>query len=297
MSIKSYLRNLLDPPVTPLELVDSPSEEAYRNFVPVFAVGTGRSGTHFMNKVMESDETFMSMHTDGLADTAMDSFIRYAQWYGLDLDLEPVRHFRHRLIATAADKGRIYFESNAYLSSVASHLHDWFGARVILLIRRPQDVVNSHFIKGWYEEWPHRADPFRPPSYPGGMPANHFFGRILPMGDDYRRWEGLTRIGRISWWWNTLNLHVYRAFEAIPETHRRVVRVESFDYEGYRDLHAFAGGRSLMSEEQFEDIRARRPGKGRGRRTVDSWTDQEWQEFMQETAEAREVFGYTDISR
>ena len=65
----------------------------------------------------------------------------------------------------------------------------------------------------------------------------------------------ITQIGKISWWWNTLNVSVYKDLEKIDDSHKRIIKIDEFDYEAYVDLHKFAGGKNLLTETKFENIR------------------------------------------
>lgn len=275
-----------------LELPDKTSKESYYKFPPVFAIGTGRSGTHFMNAIMEKDDAFFSTHADIVSNATMDSMVRFCKWNNIPVDLEPLRYFRHQLIEKAFLQRKTYFESNAYLSSVCRELHEWFGAKIILIIRKPENVVNSHYIKGWYKSLPRIENSERIPLFSPGTPPNHYFGRIMPKSDEISHWIDLTQIGRISWWWNTLNIAVYEDLKTIDESHKRIIKIDEFDYDAYVDLHKFSGGKNLLTRLQFENIRKAKPGKGKKHKYPDSWSKKEWDEFLTQTEKARNIFGY-----
>lgn len=259
--------------------------------IPVFVVGTGRCGTHFLEAIMREDPDVNAMHTDRL-NAAADSFLRYCLWYGLAVDLAPARDFRRRLVLSAQKQNRTYFESNAYLSLAAGHLHSWYGANIILLVRRPQDVVNSHLVKGWYAEEPLRGDVAMAPGFSPEMETNHFFGRILPTGVEYNGWQKLSRVGKVSWWVNALNMRVLEILDGLPSEVYRVLKVEELGYEKYLDLQQMVNGRTPMTQKRFNEIRSARPGKGKSTRTVSDWTDTEWQHFLVETKPLHDRLGY-----
>lgn len=273
-------------------MMDASLDECNIRIPPLFVVGTGRCGTHFASALLESDPTLVSMHTDSINLAPMDSFVRYCLWYGIEVDLEPMRRARHRSIVAANQTDKSYFEANAYLSSVVSPLHEWFSARFLLLLRNPEAVVNSHFIKGWYQQMPARHNVNHPPAWVPGWPANHFFGRIVPVGEEYRRWEALTRVGRIAWWVNVLNVTTFYDLQELPDDHWRICHVEDINYDVYCKLNAEASGKKPMGRKQFEKLRARRPGKGNGMRLSSDWSARERAEFDSETAPMRELFGY-----
>lgn len=292
----SIVKKLLGSEPEKLEITYSGPLHGPLKHKPIFIVGTGRSGTHFMNAIMTADPGVMSFHTDTLAKADSDSFLRYCVWNDLPVDMEPMRQFRYKLMKMAEEKGQAYFESNAYLSMVVDKLVEWYDAKVLLLIRQPENVVNSHYVKGWYTEYPARSDANLLPGFPPEMKTNHFFGRIMPNGDEFASWDKLTRIGKIGWWWNTLNTYVKTAFDELPKENCRVVKLDDFDYNEYSNLHDYLGGRQKLTETEYEKIRTSRPGKGRGKRDVSDWSTQELQEFVEQTKSARELFGY-DLKR
>ncbi len=258
---------------------------------PVFVLGTGRCGTHFLEALMRRDHAVRAIHTDSVNAIA-DSFLRYQLWYDLPVDLEAARLFRHRMIISAQKDGKKYFESNAYLSLAATKLHAWYGAHLILLIRDPVDVVNSHVVKGWYESDIALQNPSLAPGFPPDMRANQFFGRIMPRGKEYSSWLALTRIGKISWWINALNMEVYRQLQTLPREHWQIVKIEDINHQVYLRLHQLAGGGNALSEDAFHAICQSRPGKGKRHIGVDSWSEQERSEFFEQTEELRKTFGY-----
>ena len=262
------------------------------DFTPTFAVGTGRCGTHFLHAVLERDPTLASFHCDTRGAMLADSFMVYAQWNGLNVDHAGFVAQRRRWIAEARAEGRIYVESNPYLPLLSGILYRATQARFVFLIRRPEDVVNSEYVKGWYREAVIRSDPSLAVGIQPEMAPHHLFFRIMPSGEDYERWRALTRIGRIAWWWNTVNLRCWEELRKLPEKALRRIKIEEFDYASYCDIHLFIGGATPLKHKEFDKIRARRPGRAPQHRTRADWSADEEREFLAETRTARELFGY-----
>jgi hypothetical protein len=130
------------------------------------------------------------------------------------------------------------------------------------------------------------------PGFSPDMEANHFFGRILPTGEEYNRWQKLSRVGKVSWWVNALNMRVLEIFEGLPPEVCRVLKIEELGYEKYLDLQQMVNGRTPMTLKRFDEIRSARPGKGKATRSVSDWTDAEWKDFMGETQPLHERLGY-----
>ncbi|MBU0596051.1 hypothetical protein KJ567_05155 [Candidatus Bipolaricaulota bacterium] len=255
---------------------------------PAFAVGNGRSGTHFFQEIMAEDPSIVSCHIET---PEADSFNEYCTWHRLPVDSAAFLETRQRRIDEAGASGRMYFESNPYLSLSVSRLNERFDASFIHTIRRPEDVVNSHFVKGWYADPMTRDDARLAPGFQVGWQTNHFFGRMLPCGEEFERWSRLTRIGKLAWMWNTVNLRVAEQASSIPPERYRCVLLDDVDHAVYLELHAFIGGKQPMSAKQFDRIRDARPGKAKRHRKPTDWSPEETREFLNETAPAREKLG------
>lgn len=253
-----------------------------------FAIGCGRSGTHFLQRVMEEDPGIASYH---IVNADADSFEQYCRWNGLSVDSGGFLKERVARVERAAEKGQIYFESNPYLGLSLRELSDEFQARFIYLVRNPEKVINSHYVKGWYADSIERQDHRLPIGLQSTMTTNRSFGRLIPYGESYERWAELTRIGKIAWTWNAVQLKILEQLSQFPPESTLRVRTEEIDYSKYRELHAFVGGTGPISESLFERIRGIRPGKGPEHRSVESWNAVERSEFLEETRPARDLLG------
>lgn len=261
--------------------------------IPVFAIGCGRSGTHFIARLMENDTRIASYHADTVDAANADSFLRYCTWNNLPVDLEGFLRHRNRLVDGSAALGRVYFEANTYLSLNLLTLFDRFHAKFVYLVRRPEDTVNSHYVKRWYEETVAKSDLGLSLGYQYDVKSpHHFFGRIVPNGREFQRWQSLTRIGKIAWMWNVLNMAILRQLEKLPYKQYVVQKLEDVDHVRYLEIHSFIGGSFPLSEEKFEEIRRVKPGKGRTHRLANTWSELEREEFLFETKQARDLLGY-----
>jgi len=275
-------------PYAPRPLEGAPAKLSELPHAPTFVVGTGRSGTHFLHELMRHDPGIASFHADTRRTSAADSFVQYCLWNELPVDTGAFLGDRLQVVSEVSREGRIYFEANSYLSFCVRLLFDALQASFILLVRRPEDVVNSHGRKGRYANVPLLADRDKALGYQPCLTPNHTFGRLVPRGPEFERWGRLTQTGRIGWYWNAVNTRVLEQFAHLPEGRTRVVAVEDIDYSRYRDLHALIGGSAPLAEKKFERIRNARPGKGPVARSADRWSELERQEFLAETRIARE---------
>jgi hypothetical protein len=95
-------------------------------------------------------------------------------------------------------KFQFSFETSAYLSLSLLDLYERFGAKFIVLIRHPAQVVNSFWAKGWYTEPYVQADAHQALGYQSQLKDHHFFARIAPRGAEFTHWNQMTRMGKLA---------------------------------------------------------------------------------------------------
>lgn len=253
---------------------------------PVFVVGCPRSGTHLLAELFRNVPQCVSRHCEDIDKATGDSFLGYSKWYDLPVNTKPLVAFRRQLIEACAPE-KVYVEANCYLSLFTRELHDAFGCRIVFLVREPADVVNSLYEKGWYE------DPvFAAPSFDYNvLLPNHAFGRLMPPGpDEFERWKRLSRIGRIAWFYNAMNLKILAELRSLPRKCWSLLRVDQCDYAGFVNLQKQLADTPVISEATFEAVARRRPGRASRHRTQSDWTARELREFEAECDAARKVF-------
>ncbi|ADR20590.1 hypothetical protein MATR_17860 [Marivirga tractuosa] len=271
---------------SPKAINDNPfkSLSYYNDFVNdnfLLCTGMGRSGTHFMAKLFDNSKNVDALHLDEVGNSTADSFYQYAKWYGLDVDTYPLLSSRNYLIKEAKSENKIFFESNPYLSLHISDFIKHLNTKVILIYRDPKKVIESHYNKGWYldHKLAFQIDQHRLPGYQYEYQSpNHFFGRFHP---NTRReldgWQTLTRVGKISWMWR----QVYKTGLSELKSHPAkiyLVKLEDFDYSSYQNCCKFLGV-SEITENRFEEIRTKKPGKG-AYSSFPEWSEKEINEFL-----------------
>jgi len=179
-------------------------------------------------------------------------------------------------------------ESNCYLSLFTQELDRALAPHFVFLLREPAAVVNSLFVKDWY-----RDPVFAPPSFDYNVSRpNHAFGRLMPATpEEFERWNRLTRIGRIAWFYSALNLRVLEDLRALPRQRWSVLRVGGCDHACFAHLQQHIGNQRVISQQDFEAVARRRPGRASQHRSCDDWTAQERSEFETECMPAVNAFG------
>lgn len=256
-----------------------------------FAVGTGRCGTKFMSRVAALEPKVASTHERAPFNEA---FHRYCQWYNLPVDTLGFLAAKREEIETDLETHAYSFEASAHLSLSIEALYKAFGARFVLLVRSPEKVVNSYIRKGWYSQKAIRNNSDLALGYQNYCEEpHHFLGRIMPSGDRFDTWNQMSRVGKLAWYWNILNLRVLEQFAELPKEHYLVEKLENFSYERYLEIADFLGYASSVSKDSYESLSERRPNRSRANlQSVDAWNDAEISEFEAEVRPMAERLEY-----
>jgi len=256
-----------------------------------FAIGTGRCGTLFLHQVIGLEPEVASAHE---RNPENEAFHRYCKWHGLPIDNEGFLAIKEREIRDDLARRSFSFEASPYVSLSVLELHERFGARFVLLLRRPDGVVTSFAHKGFYQR-PYRvANPDLAAGYQDQSPERSFtfFARISPRGEIFRTWNDMTQVGKVAWFWRAFNERTLEALQRLPPDSYRVVRIEDLGYGEYIDLCSFLGFTAKAPQARFEALRASRPHAFWHKRNVDEWSAQEVREFEEQVALLAERFGY-----
>lgn len=255
-----------------------------------FCVGTGRCGTTFLAEVAKREPEVASSH-ERLRLGA--TYHMFCKWHGLAADPEGFLLDREEAVRSDLADKQFSFESSALLSHSLEELYGRFRARFLLLVRSPAETVASFAVRGWFLKPIARRDASRPPSYREGEEPRHFFGRNIPHGEEFRRWEGLTQIGKLAWFWQARNRAILEQFARLPAGQAMVTRLEELDYRGYLKVAEHFGWRSQVGEATFGELAAARLNAGPNTpRRYPDWSPQEVAEFEGEVAGVAEALGY-----
>lgn len=260
-----------------------------------FCVGTGRCGTTFLSAVAGREPDVAASHERlRLAAT----FHLYCKWNRVRVDAEGFLLDREAAVRDDLARRPFSFECSALLSHSLEELHGRFRSRFVLLARSPHETVASFAVRGWFLKPVARADAALPPSYREGEEPRHFFGRNLPHGDAFARWERLSQIGKLAWFWSARNRAILEQFARLPEGTCRVQRLEDLGHDAYRELGSFLGWTPRVSEAEFDELAAVRLNAGPNPpRTCEVWEPGEAAEFEAEVAHVAAALGYEPCVR
>jgi hypothetical protein len=256
-----------------------------------FCIGTGRCGTLFMYQLLEREPDVASSHE---RNPDNESFHRYCQWHGLPVDHEGFLATKEDEIREDLERRAFSFEASPYLSISVRELHERFGARFVLLVRRPDRVVTSFVHKGFYRQ-PYRvADESLATGYQrvGAEKVHAFFARIAPRGPFLRQWNAMTQVGRVAWYWQAWNERTLEQLKGLPADSYRIVRIEDLDHTRYLELARFLGYQPRVTPAEFDALSESKPHAFWSKRNIDRWTPQEVSEFEAQVGPLADRFGY-----
>ncbi len=254
-----------------------------------YLIGTGRCGTTLFHRLVSEESEVASSH---MRNQLVEYFHRYCQWYRLPVDEEGFAATKKLEIEEDLQSCSFSFESSPVLALSVAALFSVSEARFVLLVRNPLDCVASHQKKGWYSSNPVRRNHSLAPFIQPNSEFHHSLGRIIPKDNEYERWEGLTQVGKIAWYWSTLNAACLQQLSMLPGDGYRIQKLEELTFEAYRQLCRFLGFEATLSPERFSAIASERPNASAQSARSHRWSKQEKDEFRRETAEMSDRLGY-----
>ena len=255
-----------------------------------FAIGTGRCGTKFLYQLFQKENGVASHHE---RHPLSDTFQRYCQWNQLPVDTAGFLAQKEEGIRQDLSKYTHSFEASAYLSLSVLPLYEQFDAKFVFLVRSPHKVVNSYLQKHWYDQPVYRTNPQLAAGFqPGMKEPHHSFSRLVPRGEEAERWVHYTQVGKLAWFWRTINDAIQKQFASLPDTHHMTIRIEDFNFQKYQEVCDFLEYPQTHSAAAFEKLTSSKPNRLYSRRTVADWSEQAREEFEQEVATLSKHWGY-----
>jgi len=256
----------------------------YKNFQRVgdnkFALsfGAGRCGQNWFAKIFNSHSNWIGT-CERFAD--YEAFYRYIGYYNLPIDKEGI--FKLFELASNRDmaKYKNTFIASPYLSFGVNELHERLSPNYLFFnIRNPIKSVESFYRKGWY---------LNPNNFTINSPLidisdnlKRTFSRIVPHGVFFKEWIELTRIGKIAWYWATINKAIYDDFNKIKNVKKFSIKLEDVDqnYEIYEKLFNKFNFNKQMTKKQFYGVINKAPNRGpNDKYNYKDWNNLEKKEF------------------
>jgi len=271
---------------------------ARQSGAPILVTGVGRSGTHFMAKLFEKNAAMRALHLDDIGDSVGDAYSWFCKWYHPETEMKGLIESRRYLVCEAGKEHKRLLESNPMIALMIEDLVPALGAKAVIMVRHPRQVIESHYQKGWYKDVIDSDISLRPfYSYLHDRP-NHFFSRIMPReSKELDVWTEYGRLGRIAWMWRAVNQEILEQIERHRlHDHVQVVYLNNFNYQRFSELCNWLLVPNSLSAAAFERIVKQRPGKG-GHAERPVWSDKDRAEFNNEVSRIVDRFAYIDESK
>ena len=256
----------------------------YKNFQRVgdnkFALsfGAGRCGQNWFAKIFNSHSNWIGT-CERFAD--YEAFYRYISYYNLPIDKEGV--FKLFELASNRDMAKYQntFIASPYLSFGVNELYERLSPNYLFFnIRNPIKSVESFYRKGWYLNLNNFT--INSPLIDISDNLKRTFSRIVPHGEFFKEWIELTRIGKIAWYWATINKAIYDDFNKIKNVKKFSIKLEDVDqnYEIYEKLFNKFNFNKQMTKEQFYGVINKAPNRGpNDKYNYKDWNNLEKKEF------------------
>lgn len=149
--------------------------------------------------------------------------LRYISYNNLPIDTSGIITLIKYGIVQDWKRGDISFVSSPFFShSIEQLSHELQPDRIVFGCTDPRFSTQSIYNKGFFSHHYIHNDPglalgFQP-SFPQRWYWLYLFARLVPKGEEaYRRWEQLTRIGKIAWWGAMMNLDIWKQLQRLPK--------------------------------------------------------------------------------
>ena len=222
------------------------------NFLAL-SFGAGRSGQNWFSKIFNSHSNWIGT-CERFAE--YEAFYRYICYYNLPIYKDGFINLVELSSKRDMAKHQNSFISSPYLSLGVEELTNKLKPNYIFFnIRNPIQTVESLYNKGWYLNFNDQKE-INSPLIDISDSQYRSFSRIVPKGDFLKEWLSFTRIGKITWFWSTVNKAIYDDFYKIQNIGKFFIKLEDINqnYNIYEKLSKKFDFENKMSESQFYKV-------------------------------------------
>ena len=173
------------------------------------------------------------------------------------------------------------FISSPYFSFGVEELSDMLKPDCVFFnIRNPIKTIESLYRKGWYLNF--NTNITKSPTIDISVKQYRSFSRIIPNSQYLNEWLKLSRIGKITWFWCTINKAIYDSFSKLQNVEKFYVKLEDLDqnYNNYLKLSDNFEFKNPMTKKQFFNVVNKAENKEfHYKYEYKNWNDQEKKEF------------------
>ena len=245
----------------------------------VLSFGAGRSGQNWFSKIFNSHANWIGT-CERFAQ--YEAFYRYMCYYNLPICKNGF--FKLMELSSKRDMSKYQnsFISSPYLSLGVEELTNTLKPNHIFFnIRNPIQAIESLYNKEWYLNIINHND-INSPLIDISDSLYRSFSRIVPKDDFLKEWLSLTRIGKITWFWATINRAIYIDFNKIQNVNKFFIKLEDVNqnYNFYEKLSKQFNFENKMTVSQFYNVLNKAPNNDTNLNHVyKNWTNLEKKEF------------------
>ena len=262
------------------ELVKFKNFQRLENNKLILSFGAGRSGQNWCSKIFNSHNNWVGS-AERFAD--YEAFYRFVTFYKLSISKENFYKLINLSIQRDMSLYGNTFISSPYFSFGVNELVEKLNPNFIFFnIRDPISSVESFHKKGWYK-FINNLDNTISPTIDITNSQYRSFSRIIPTGEYLKKWHKFTRIGKITWFWATINKSIYDSFNKISKIEKYYLKLKDINqnYSKYKRLVEVFDFKNQLNKNQFLKIINKAPNKGSGDKYFyKEWNKQEKKEFL-----------------
>jgi len=261
------------------ELIKYQDFQRKDNNTLALSFGAGRSGQNWFSKLFNSHSNWIGSH-ERFAD--YEAFYRYLSYYNLPIYKDGF--FKLMQLSSKRDMSMYQnsFISSPYLSFGVEELTKQLKPNYIFFnLRNPIQNVESLYKKGWYLNFDNQ-NVIKSPLIDFSQSQYRSFSRIVPKDDYIDKWSSLSRIGKITWFWSTINKSINDDFNKIENIDKFYIKLEdvSNNYNSYEKLSNRFNFINKMTKKQFYSVINKAPNRGSSEKYFyKNWSDLEKKEF------------------
>ena len=211
-----------------------------------FVLGTGRSGTQTLAKILNQHPNISCHHEKSR------QLIRLAAQY---LHKEVSEHEVRKELEfvfneiSVFDRNQYFGDSDQKLVALLPFIKEFLpDAKFIWMLRHPQKVIASTYARGWYSDKENEADSkfFMPYRYHiwenyriNGYKAGKFSKEV---------WERMDAFEKNCWYWSYWNQLIETELLAVKEENKILLYLEKLDSNQTKNICAFLGVEPIQLE-------------------------------------------------
>lgn len=268
-----------------------------KDTTPIFILGSGRSGTLQMVKMLEQIDGIESHH-EYLFENILKPAVMHRMGIVSEEDIKSLLKLTHSP-AVCYSKNKIWVDSSNALPWIIKPLYEIFpNAKFIHLLRDGRKVVSSFYHKFTEEMYADECVDIlnkwleNPGLYMEPSPEKKYWRPIPMAGEKYsKEFDMFSRFERLCYYWRDCNLQIKNALQVVPEAQQLTIHLEEV-VSDQPSLAKFLEMFGVEFDERYLRILKRPVNVAIPKNYL--LTDREVDSFNRIASDAMNIFGYSD---